>query len=170
MLPNLEGKVVRGSDGARVGKVVRMDDDGIVVESGFFKVRGVAMGLDEVASFSATDVFLRRPGAQYAPDARPGPGAESPWRTGQRGADAREEMEALERADREHRLGAQANPELREGARSSYPPGAEQHHEDRLASVERFARWDRSVNEAPRGQPPEARMPPLEHPEDEKWP
>ncbi|MBS2027460.1 MAG: hypothetical protein JST54_06090 [Deltaproteobacteria bacterium] len=170
MLIDCKGKQVRGSDGHKIGKVVRCDSDELVVESGLFKVRDFTVGMDEVASVSGSEVFLRRPAEQYRADAPRSPNW-TPWHSGRASAEAREELDALARADREHRLGAQANPGLAAQARTSMAASADRlpsEMDDRLGAVEGIR--DPFTPDEPRGSPPEARMPPMAHPEKDPWP
>jgi len=170
MLIDCKGKAVRGSDGHKIGKVVSCDADELVVESGLFKVRDFTVAVDEVASISGSEVFLRRPAEQYRADA---PHTDwSPWHSSRSNAQTREELDALARADREHRLGAQADPRLAEQARTSMAAGADRlpsEMDDRLGAVEGVGD-DPFTPDEPRGSPPEARMPPMAHPEEDPWP
>ena len=173
MLPNCEGKEVRGSEGLKIGRVVRCDDDDIVVESGVFKVRDFSISTDEIASTTEKEIYLRRPADHYKANA---PHSHwSPWHSGRRDAEARADMEGLGRADAEHRLGAQGVDALKDHARTSCPDSAdvsaaEAEEDDRLAGIAGTAGRDPLTPKEPRGSPPEAQMPPLAHPEDEPWP
>jgi len=170
MLIDCKGKHVRGSDGHKIGKVVRCDADELVVESGLFKVRDFTVAMDEVASVTSSEIFLRRPAEQYRDDAPRSPDW-TPWHSSRSTAETREELDALARSDREHRLGAQGLPELSAQARTSMSASADRlpsEMDDKLGAVEGVS--DPLTPEGPRGSPPEARMPPMAHPEKDPWP
>lgn len=172
MLANCEGKEVRGSEGHRIGRVVRCDNEEVVVETGLFKVHDFSIPTDEIASMTDKEIYLRRPADAYKPGAPRS--TWSPWHTGKRGAEARVEMEALKRADVEHRLGAQGIDGLKDHARSSVPAcdvsEEETERADMLGGVAGTVEHDPLTPKEPRGSPPEARLPPVAHPEDEPWP
>lgn len=170
MLGNCVGKEVRGSEGHKLGKVVRCDGDELVVESGIFKVEGFVIPMDEVASVTDGELYLRRPAHQYDPGAPRYAGSQ--WHSGKRGPEARQDMEAMRLADREHRLGAQGVEGLAAQSRGSVDDSDELESErvDRLAEVRGTVEHDPLTPDEPRGSPPEARMAPVPHPEDEPWP
>jgi len=170
MLSNCEGKDVRGSDGHRVGRVIRSDAGDLVIESGLISVHHFAVPEDEVASITDHELYLRRPAHRYRPSAPKS--AWTPWHSGRRDAEGRAELEGLARADREHRLGAQGEAELSSASRSSLPSEADRlegEREDYLAGVEGTASRDPLTPKDPRGSPPEARIGDA-HPEDDPWP
>ena len=70
-LRDMVGRVVRGVDGEKLGRVVQCDEASFVCEKGIFFPRDFVIRYEDVDSITEDEVLLRRPGIDYLGEPTP---------------------------------------------------------------------------------------------------